>query len=194
MPASTPLNHLPGASEGFTWNGAAVERDTLRAASRGMAEAGKVVQRQIMQNLNRPGTPTSKTGRSLLALGRSLLWKTLGNPVQRSLAMMKSKRNREAIAEAESIRDLGGLVDPPGGMPRRREGFLFRSIENLPGDAPTERHIGSNLRYAAAQEYGTLDGHLPARPYMRPSLEQSKGDAFEAFVKEAASSLAGRGG
>ena len=56
-----------------------------------------------------------------------------------------------------------------------RTGNLMRSIhmEQLPGG--TGGVVGTNVEYAAAQEYGRPDINLPARPYLRPAIDQNLG-------------------
>ena len=39
--------------------------------------------------------------------------------------------------------------------------------------------IGTNLIYAAPQEYGSLDGTLPAHPYMRPAIDTKTESCFK---------------
>lgn len=198
---------------------------TSKAARIGIREAGYVIERKVKTNLNRQGTPTARGGDAgwdNLAYGRRLLAKVAGDPYQRTLARMRSVRARRSIDLAESIEKLGGLVDPPGGMPRSRTGTLKRSIRTIGGPTPLEVLIGSNLRYAAAQEWGanlpggqpfliingkfvplkkgrrgmglTKPSRLPARPYLRPSLESARSEAFARFVSVASDVIAGKWG
>lgn len=52
-------------------------------------------------------------------------------------------------------------------------GNLARSIhsEQLPGNMGVQ--IGTDVVYAAAQEFGRPDINLPAQPYLRPAVDQN---------------------
>lgn len=174
-----------GSQVQVEWHGPEFEAATVRATRRGLRAAAAVFLARVAVNINRAGTPTSKTGRRLLALGQSLIGLTGESAVQRRLARMASKRNDRAIRSAEAIEAAGGgLVDPPGGMPRRRTGTLLRSL--------TQRDDGDGVIAGAASEYAAVHefgggNNIPARPYIRPSLNQASEamvDAFVAAVRE----------
>jgi HK97 gp10 family phage protein len=61
-----------------------------------------------------------------------------------------------------------------------RSGALARSIRaEATGNEIT---VGSAVRYAAFQEYGTV--HTPASPYLRPALEASTSTIVDAYTGE----------
>jgi len=77
---------------------------------------------------------------------------------------------------------LGGLVDPPGGRPRRRTGALRRSIRVKNDRENLRSVVGSGLVYARIHEVGgfILNGfgkgrkiYIPARPYLRAALNEN---------------------
>jgi phage gpG-like protein len=60
-----------------------------------------------------------------------------------------------------------------GAPPANQTGHLVQGINVVRQDlngAVAVAIVRSSAEYAAAQEYGTLDGTLPERPYMRPAL------------------------
>ena len=154
------------------WRGAEYEARLRRADRLGVRAMADLFIARCKVNLNRAGTPTSATGSRLLQLGRKLLRKAGTSPVQRALAAMGSKRARDAVKSAEAIESASGgirmtgqsdLVDPPGGMPRRRTGRLMNSdaVES-DGDGLI---AGFSAKYAAIHEFG---GTTPGgQPYMR---------------------------
>lgn len=154
------------------WNGAAYEKQLREADRVGVAAMAEVFIARCKMNLNRAGTPTSDTWRGLLALGRSILRKIGTSPVQRALASKKSKKYRDAIVSATAIESANGgvrvqgqsdLVDPPGGMPRRRTGRLMNSnAVEVDGDGLI---AGFSAKYAAIHEFG---GMTPGgQPYLK---------------------------
>lgn len=184
----------PQRSGNVEWRGDVLEKDIQRATLRALFAMGAVLESQIRRNLNRPGTPTSATGRTSLRLGLSILKKIGLDPVQRALGRKSSKRSRDAIVKAEAIERAGGtLVDPPGGMPRRRTGDLLRSVQSeRDGDGVI---TGAGQAYAAIHEFGGMAGPgrkipIPARPYIRPSVNQAASDMLKAFEVEMAAALA----
>jgi hypothetical protein len=66
----------------------------------------------------------------------------------------------------------------PGAAPANQTGHLADGInvvrQDLSGSVAVAI-VRSSAEYAAAQEYGTLDGTLPERPYMRPALYENAG-------------------
>ena len=173
----------------FTWNGDGLAATAERAGLVGLAKAGEVIANQIRFNLARPGTPRSKTERKSLRRGFS------------DIITGKRSSSRDAIAAlsyAARIIGLGGLVDRAGGMPRTRTGELLRSVgsEVMPDGSVL---VGAGKEYARIHEYGgfTGKGHksfIPARPYVRPSFDQAREAAFEAFAAGISEVLAGEGG
>jgi HK97 gp10 family phage protein len=71
----------------------------------------------------------------------------------------------------------------PGEPPATDTGNLVRSITV---DKPTADSVTITCRapYAAALEFGTDDGHIEERPFMRPAFNRNK-DAVVELMKEA---------
>ena len=191
------------------WNAHDFEAEVQRAVQTGLAAAAITIQGRVKANLNRPGEPRSKNARSEIRRGFALLVRAGFSPVQRALAKLISPRNRRDINRVEALEALprhgGKFVDPPGGMPRRREGYLRKSIQ-VGVVGPDEAIVGSGpiaesaVEYAAIHEYGGMAGrkshpvHIPARPYLRPSLKQVEGVAGKAFADTIARHLGGSPG
>jgi phage gpG-like protein len=86
-----------------------------------------------------------------------------------------------------------------GAAPANQVGRLKDGInvvrKDLRGDVSTAV-VRSSAEYAAAQEYGTLDGTLPERPYMRPALYENAekiADTVHAEVVKAVEAEARKG-
>lgn len=187
------------------WRGDEFLRDVEAALSDGIDAAGLAVVGGIRSKINRQGTPTSRSG--FLAFARG------GSFRRRVQAAAGNSAARRDVALNQSIADLGGFVDPPGGSPRTRTGTLLRSILSKRGRTSEEGvRIGSGVRYADVHEFGSrgpivpktkkflswvTGGRrifaksvtIPARPFIRPGFESSKQAAFEAFVAEAQQTL-----
>lgn len=69
-------------------------------------------------------------------------------------------------------------LDPskPGEPPKRVENALIDSIatEVVTRGSVIIGRVGSNLKYARAQELGNPKGKLKKRPYLRPALRKSR--------------------
>lgn len=65
-----------------------------------------------------------------------------------------------------------------------KTGKLKRSIE-ITRESKTKIRVGSDLDYSLAQEFGSVASGrvIPARPYMRPSLKESRVKMKQAFDK-----------
>lgn len=197
----------------FEWKGDEFLRDLEEAMRPGMDAAGIAVAEGIRSGIMRQGTPTSPSGVANLRSGvRRIVRRALGQTVSNSAA---GRRNE---ATARSILNAGGLVDPPGGMPRLRTGSLARSILSVREANSHElgTRVGSGLKYADVHEFGAtikpktakllswlgIDGKrifaksvtIPARPFMRPGFMKSKTAAFEAFVAEVQRRMSAKGG
>lgn len=184
------------------WDIERFKRELDEATEAGLDRGASVVQDQAQANLSRPGAPTSKTEAKNLSRAESILSSGAGRYSRLSRA---SGGVKDAARKALSLRRSGGLVDPPGGMPRRRTGRLRGSIVV---DAPKARlrRIGpdASVPYAAIHEFGgvivpkvakylkfVVGGRfvqtkrvvIPPRPYMRPSLDQAKSKVLEEFAK-----------
>lgn len=193
------------------WKGDEFLRDVERASRAGVDAAGLVVVRGIQAKINRQGTPTSLGG--LLAFARG------GTRKRRDEALAGNRAAQRDVALNQSIANLGGFVDPPGGSPRLRTGQLLRSILSKRDDNGSEPgvRVGSGALYADVHEFGSrgpikpkskkflswvMGGKrifakavtIPARPFIRPGFHQSKQAAFEAFVAEATRQLDKPGG
>lgn len=68
-----------------------------------------------------------------------------------------------------------------------KSGTLRRSI-HIESTGPESVAIGTNVVYAAAQEFGRPEINLPARPYLRPALDEA-GPLAVAEVNKALSHL-----
>lgn len=169
--------------------------DLDRAMDDGLEAAAIIAETRIKVNLSKPGTPTSKTGRTSLARGRTLLSKRGSGTLFKTLR--KSPAARDNFRLARSIERLGGLVDPPGGMPRLRTGNLRRGISH----AQKAKHNWSvgvleGVPYARIHEFGGMAGkgrgtYIPARPYLRPSMKQASDAMNRAFVAHVESVMSG---
>ena len=101
------------------WNSHDFEAAVQRAVQTGLAAAAITIQGRVKANLNRPGEPTSKTGRSEIRRGFRLLSAIGFSPVKRALekAFVLGKRDRRAVARVEALEALprygGKFVDPP---------------------------------------------------------------------------------
>ncbi|TXH17507.1 MAG: hypothetical protein E6R03_03830 [Hyphomicrobiaceae bacterium] len=195
------------------WNDKKAMRDIAAAIGVGLDAAAFVVERRAVANLNRLGLRNTANARKEYATGREIRSGVLSGKVDFS---QLSKARQRLFGVAQTFANLGGTVDPPGGMPRKRTGILAGSI-TVDRPTPNLRHIGPNasVKYAAIHEFGgpmpggqpflIIDGkfiplkkgskgmgvtkpyNMPARPYMRPSLIQSKpemGSAFESAVRK----------
>ena len=184
------------------WDIAGFMADIDAATEVGLDRGALAVQQRAQLNLGRVGTPTSKTEAANVGRARSILGSGAGRFTRLSKA---SGRVKDAARKVAALNRLGGLVDPAGGMPRRRTGRLASSMTF---DAPKSkvRRIGpdASVPYAAIHEFGgvitpkvakflkfVVGGKfvqakrvvIPPRPYMRPSLDQSRGRILEEFAK-----------
>jgi len=112
----------------------------------------------------------------------------------------RSIADAAVLAAAEVIRD--GAVDNLTAQGLRMSGTLARSIHVEPTAGQSAgATVGTNLEYAAIHEYGgiiepknvtflhfTIDGQevftkgpveIPARPYMRPAVDERKREAAQ---------------
>lgn len=144
-----------------------LRRELQAASERGLDAGAAIVQAEAKSILNRPGAFKTRAKREAK------------NPL---LAF---------LSRAE------GLVDPPGGSPRKRTGNLARSVM-VERDRPQRRKVGPafGLKYAAIHEFGgTIRTRfakivMPARPYMRPALhrtERAIAAAYTASIQRAMS-------
>lgn len=139
----------------------------MQASERGLDRGAGIVQAEAKSILNRPGQ-----------------FKTLAKRAKKDPALA-------AFLKAE------GLVDPPGGSPRKRTGALARSVMTE-RNAPNKRKVGPafGLKYAAIHEFGgkirtrfaTIT--MPMRPYMRPALHRSSAAIASAYSDSIRSALA----
>ena len=67
-----------------------------------------------------------------------------------------------------SVSGAGHVPSAPGEAPNRDTGVLDSSISVRRVDRNLYEVV-ADAPYAVAQEYGTVDGRLPERPYMRPA-------------------------
>lgn len=108
----------------------------------------------------------------------------------RKLALVNAKLYEagELVQQTAQLSITAGAVSgaahvpsAPGEPPNNDTGVLANSIEtNSVGPGKVE--VSANAPYAAAQEFG--NSRLPARPYMRPALQQNRGRIAE-LIKEA---------
>lgn len=185
----------------------------------GLDAAAVVVQRQATANLNRLGLRNTANARKEYETGREIRAGVLSG---RSDFSQLSKARQRLFGVAQTFANLGGTVDPPGGMPRKRTGILAGSIQ-FDSPKPNMRRVGPNasVKYAAIHEFGgpmpggqpyliikgkfiplkkgskgmgvTKPYNMPARPYMRPSLAQAKPQLSAAFAKNMKAAMKRRG-
>lgn len=196
-------------SSNMTWNGPALEGLTVAAARAGTAAAAETLQKRIKLNLSRPGAPNSPSSLSTLTrafhnLGFALTSQVIKgkafsvirgtlSPLRGRRAPYTDRKTKRAEDHAQSLLDSehnrgNVFVDPPGGMPRKRSGDLRRSI--IIEEEPDSMLVGAASVYGAIHEFGGMAGRggkvkIPARPYIRPSLNQSSIEMFDAFIANA---------
>lgn len=200
---------MASVSGNMTWNGPEIEGLTVAASRAGVTAAAVELQKQIMLNLGRPGAPTSETGLKHLTgafrnLGFALAAKTIGGKnfsvirgalfpfkgprrILRGKDVVRAEGDAKRLMKEPSAED-NIFVDPAGGMPRKRSGQLRLSIQVA--EEKDSVLVGSNSVYGAIHEFGGMAGrgrkvHIPARPYIKPSLNQAGPAMFEAFMANA---------
>ena len=82
-----------------------------------------------------------------------------------------------------SVSGKDHVPSKPGEPPNRDTGVLDGSIE-AKLTSPTTAEVVASAPYAAALEYGTKDGTLEERPYMRPALAK-EGPKFKKLIQTA---------
>lgn len=98
----------------------------------------------------------------------------------------------KALPEAAEEGCMGGALVIEGAAKVHapvRTGMLRSSIssQRITGGA----EVGPHVEYGAYQEYGTM--YMPAQPYMRPALEEKRGEVLR-IVGERAAIVVERGG
>jgi phage gpG-like protein len=189
-----------------TWEGDSYQRAVRAAAADGLAAAATTLQKLVKFALNESGTPTSPSGRKDLAKGRAILRREKRIAEARAKAgasilargigfnlpgrpLRANKRNAR-LARTAAYFQKRGLVDPPGGIPRRRSGDLRRSI-NVKNDRNALRSlVGSGKVYARIHERGgfILNGfgigrriYIPPRPYLKRTLDENIPEIVKVF-------------
>ncbi len=190
------------------WNDAELIRDLIEATDRGIGQAGEVVATQAKINISKAGlSRQAKAGRlfinaakekaeqSGLSLSRTLLTLIGRN---KKTGRLKT-RSGSGVKVREALSSRRTEVDPPGGFPRLRTGFLRRSIRTGHPGAPVKGEIwvGSTMDYktgyAAAHELGSPKHKIPARPYIRPAFLSTQSEQAEAFDRAAKAYMEGKG-
>ena len=168
------------------WDGDAFMRDMDAANEAGLDGAAIVGVSRVKEVLGRLGAPSSKTARRLLKRGRKSLIVRDGliSAVKLPRKLTDNYVRASVFAQQEAAY---GLVDAPGGYPRKRTGNLQRSIthDGLTGEAKKEkRRIGADMSadaYAAVHEFG--NSKIPARPYLRRTLLRNKSAMFDKYAE-----------
>ena len=188
------------------------------AVEAGLDRGAFVIQERATINLSRPGTPSSKSGQAAFNRAERIFTGPRSGAFRR--LQKAGRRTKEAARAVFQIRKLGGFIDPPGGMPRKRTGTLARSIV-IDASEDRVRRIGpdKSVPYAAIHEFGGAIKNpggqpyivvfgkavfvkkgsasaskphtkftkpsvtqMPARPYMRPSIDQTQAQVAKEFA------------
>lgn len=87
-------------------------------------------------------------------------------------------KGEEYEKKAESAIKAGALIvqNEAKQTAPYKTGNLRRSIhtETLGSGEKLEAKVGTNVVYAAAQEFGLADRNIPAHPYLRPALDNNR--------------------
>lgn len=108
-----------------------------------------------------------------------------GRNVSKELFVASDIIRTEAVLSITqgSVSGAGHVPSAPGEAPNADTNTLDNSIHvRKVSDAHYE--VVANAPYAVAQEYGTADGRLPERPYMRPAAAVH-GDKAVILIKTA---------
>ena len=77
----------------------------------------------------------------------------------------------------------GGAVRPPPGPLVSRSGHLRRSIRS--GMEDQKGWIGSiGVIYAGVHEFGSTKRNIPARPFLKPAIEDNRNEISEIILDE----------
>lgn len=91
-----------------------------------------------------------------------------------------------------AVSGKGHVPSAPGEPPNADTHVLSNSGEAVLV-APLKAEASWNAPYAAAQEWGTSDGHLPERPYARPAASKNRPDALRKVAEAANTVIAASG-
>ena len=191
------------------WDGERLAADLQRAIEDGLdTAAGHMVDR-VTAKYGRRGVSTKQIRRGLAEIAKS---------ERQGFTRISERRvdDIKAVRRELSSTRGGGLVDPPGGMPRAREGSLLRSVgwtvRNGQRIIGLER--GPASVYGPVHEFGgtirakrspwllfqLLDGSwrraksvtIPKRPVWRPTFreEETSGRLMDEFARGASDSYA----
>lgn len=197
----------------FKWTIKEFLSEIDNAVEAGLDRGAFVIQERATINLSRPGTPSSKSGQAAFNRADKIFTGPRSGAFRR--LQKAGRRTKEAARAVFQVRKLGGLVDPPGGMPRKRTGTLARSIV-IDASEDRVRRIGpdKSVPYAAIHEFGGViepkvakflkfrigDAFvqarrvvIPARPYMRPSLDQTSAQVTKEFADSVGAVFTERG-
>jgi HK97 gp10 family phage protein len=121
---------------------------------------------------------------------RRLLDSVTGEEQKQALrkAAMLVERNMKQKLTANG-RHKKGTPTPsaPGTPPAIVTGALRRSVKTSPVQQGFKGYrimIGPTMVYARVQELGGGPRNLPARPYVRPTMEESKDEVRKLFIDE----------
>lgn len=130
---------------------------------------------------------------------RRLLESVTGDEQKKALrtAALLLERNMKIKLGANG-RHPKGTPTPsvPGTPPAIVTGELRRSVKTSPvqqGFKGYQVMVGPTKIYARVQELGGGPRNLPARPYVRPTMEESKDDVRKLFINELRSVIARSG-
>lgn len=84
---------------------------------------------------------------------------------------------KKSMAEEKSGRvyvhgDIGHQASAPGEAPAIDTGNLVSLHTKM--TSQTSAIVGTNAEYAAALEFGRADGHIAARPFLRPAARKAR--------------------
>lgn len=197
------------------WYGDDLARDMGAASEDGLDAAAEVLVGNVVGKLSRRGVGAATLRQGLKEIRRAERrgFTSLGRRVGRI-----SAERRTAIKAAQNELSTGGLVDPPGGHPRKRDGMLAGSAgyERSRGRRTAGYALGPASTYGPVHEFGAvirpksspwllfqlLDGSwrrakqvtIPARPVWRPAFRESRPAMLDAFVMASAAALESGGG
>ena len=94
-------------------------------------------------------------------------------------------RQKATPAQARAALMAGGLVIQTAAVPkaRVRTGTLRRSIhtETAETTSGAVARVGTNVEYAAAQEFGT--SRMSGQPYLRPAFDEKRNAALQEMAR-----------
>lgn len=161
------------------WNGQAFLDKVDKQLYDAMAQACEVVRRDAMKSMG-PGTGRIYFRRRSGKAGGH--WEKL--VFEGGEYVLKSGKTNKEGGDAMS-QYIMHQASSPGDPPAPDTGTLRRSLfwEVVRKGNMVLGYVGSNLKYAAALEYGTKDGKIAPRPYLRPARNKNRDRIVKIIAK-----------